>query len=53
MKKNKFLVYLAILNSEEISENFEERILSFLDIYIKMGQKEPIVEKNGCLKEFY
>ena len=53
-KKNKFLVYLAILNSERIFENFNKFFISIsLDIYIKMGPKEPLVERNGFVKEFY
>ena len=35
-------------------EDFEELFISiFFSTYIKMGQKEPLVEKNRSLKEFY
>ena len=40
---------LLYLNSEGISEIF---YLCFLDIYMKMGQQEPLVEINVYLKEF-
>ena len=38
----------------KFSKIFEELFISIsLDIYIKMGPKEPLVERNGCLEEFY
>ena len=53
-RRTNFQCTLLYLNSEGIFENFEQLIISiFLDIYIKIGQKEPLVERNGSLKEFY
>ena len=49
LRRANFLCNLLYLNSEGISEIF---YLYFLDIYMKMGQKEPLVEINVCLKEF-
>ena len=40
---------LIYLNQEGIFETFEELFSSiFLDIYIKMGEKEPVVKRSGC-----
>ena len=40
---------LIQLNQEGIFETFEELFSHFfLDIYIKMGEKEPVVERSGC-----
>ena len=43
-KNNKFLVFLPII-SEGIFETFKDLLsLLFVDIYIKMGENEPLVE---------
>ena len=53
-EKNKFLVYLAIL---KLSRNFLHHWRTFypyfLDIYIKLGIKGPLVERSGCWVDLY
>ena len=53
-KQNKFLMYIAIC---QLRKNFWNLWRTFclyvLDIYIKIGGKETVVERSACLIEFY
>ena len=54
-KKNKFLVYLPILKLRWNFRSLWGTVYPyfFLDIFIKVGEKGPLVERSGCWIEFY